>query len=116
MDNLPLLLLASGSVLKDTIRLLASQPKPLPPLVQKYINLSYIIHYKEVGKMTEIKEILPRDIESNIREAIHHLGIKEVVDAVGLKEVIDAVGTEAVLRVLDPAEVERFIEAKKKRK
>ncbi len=106
--NYPLLLLASGTQLRDALRLLTRGMLARDPSIQKYMYESYLLNYDELKSMTETEIKWPADVKRNVRHAIEDLGINEVIDAIGLKDVINAVGLE---KVVDAVGLEKVINA-----
>ncbi len=107
--NYPLLLLASGSQLRDAIRILSRGPLARDPSIQKYMYESYLLNYDELKSMTETEIKWPADVKRNVRHAIEDLGINEVIDAIGLKEVVKAVGLKEVVKAVGLKEVVKAV-------
>ena len=86
-ENLPLLLLTSGKTLKNTIKLIARRKMVLDSKLKKYLSLMYFYNYKEVEHMTEIKSLLPKSLQENIKLAMEEFGEEEVIKIIGIEKV-----------------------------
>jgi hypothetical protein len=107
-ENLPLLLLASGETLKNTIRLIDRIKRVLDLKLEKYLSLVYFMNYEDVREMTEIQSLLPDHIKRNIKLAIEDLGLEEVIKAVGLERIVEAAGLE---KMVEAVGLEKMVEA-----
>ncbi|MHA1402543.1 MAG: hypothetical protein ACTSSI_02175 [Candidatus Helarchaeota archaeon] len=111
-QNLPLLLLSSGDTLKKTIRLMVREGIIQRSPLEKYLSLVFLINYKEVCEMTEIKSRLPESVRENIRLAIKHIGIKEVINKLGWDEIIKEVGLKELIKEIGLKELIKEVDLK----
>jgi hypothetical protein len=85
------LLFSKGKQLKQFIKDIFDQNNNL------FKGLNYIINYDVVKVMAEAEEISLADIGSNVRAAIHSLGLKQVLEQIGYNEVIQSIGMKAII-------------------